>query len=145
MTNVIDAAYNIYKERGNKVKDQVRKGTEICWSMGLAGINILVTWAMTTTLMIPERRSLRFLSGSTLTQNNEFLLIGVLPSLLCHLAGCAFLVLHYKAFHPWRNLFTSQRKQETRTGLKEETPFWEEVRTSQIKTYSMFLKVGEVE
>ena len=114
--------------RKNNVREQVRKGREMCWSMGLAGINILLIWAMTATLMMPERRSLRFLSNPVLTPNTEFLLIGVLPSLFCYLAGCAFLFLHYKAFHPWRNLYTWQRKQETRTGLKEETPCWEEVR-----------------
>ena len=67
---------------------------------------------------------------SDFKSNNEFLLVGVLPSLLCYLAGCAFLFLHYKAFHPWRNLFTWQREQEARAVLKEETPCWEEVRKS---------------
>ena len=101
--------------------------------MGLAGINILVTWATTTTMIEPlERRGLRFLSSSTLTPDDEFFLVGVLPSLLCHLAGCAFLFLHYKAFHRWRNLYTWQRKQEARTVLQEETPCWEEVRQSEI-------------
>ena len=102
--------------RNNNMREQARKGREMRWSLGLAGINILVTWAMTS---------------SALTPNTEFLLVGVLPSLFCHLAGCAFLLLHYKAFHPWRNLFTWQREQETRSGLKEETPCWEEVRTSE--------------
>ena len=90
--------------------------------MGLAGINILVTWAMTTSLMTTKNP--RFLPVSDFKSNNEFLLVGVLPSLFCYLAGCAFLFLHYKAFHPWRNLFTWQRKQEARTGLKEESPYW---------------------
>ena len=113
--------------RKSNMKEQVHKGREIRWSIAMAGINILVTWAMTATLMVPERRSLRFLSSSAFTPDTEFLLVGVLPSLLCYLAGAAFLVLHYKAFHPWRNLFTWQRKQETRAVLQEETPCWEEV------------------
>ena len=121
--------------RKNNTKEQVRKGREMCWSMGLVGINILVTWAMTTTLMMPERRSLRFLSSPTLTSDTEFLLIGVLPSIFCYLAGCAFLFLHYKVFHPRRSLYTWQRKQETRTRLQEETPCWEEVRQSEISLY----------
>ena len=113
--------------RINNEREQVHRDKELRWSMGMAGINILVTWAMTSTLIIPEKRSLRFLSSSAFTPNTEFRLVGVLPSLLCHLAGCAFLFLHYKAFHPWRNLFTWQRKKETRDELKEETPCWEEV------------------
>ena len=44
---------------GNKnVKKQIHKATEICWSTGLAGINILVTWAMTTSLNEKQERSL---------------------------------------------------------------------------------------
>ena len=121
--------------RKSSMKEQVHKGREIRWSMVLAGIKILVTWAMTTTLMVPERRSLRFLSSSALTPNTEFFLVGVLPSLLCYLAGSAFLLLHYKAFHPWRNLYTWQRKRETRAVLQEETPCWEEVGPSQRMLY----------
>ena len=122
--------------RKNNIREQARKGREMRWSLVLAGINIMFTWAMTSTMIEPiERRSLRFLSGSALTPNTEFLLIGVLPSLFCYLAGCAFLFLHYKAFHPWRNLYPWQRKQETRTGLQEETPCWEEVRQSDISIY----------
>ena len=98
--------------------------------MGLAGINILVTWAMTTSLM--TNKNPRFLPVSDFNSNTEFFLIGVLPSLLCYLAGCAFLFLHYKAFHPWRNLYTWQRKQEARAVLQEEIPCWEEVRQSEI-------------
>ena len=101
--------------------------------MGLAGINILVTWAMTSTLIEPhEKRSLRFLSSPILTPHIEFLLVGVLPSLLCHLAGCAFLFLHYKALHPWRNLYTWQRNQKSRQGLQEEIPAWEQVSRLQV-------------
>merc|ERR1719237_1130139 len=94
------------------------------WSLVLAGFNILVTWAMSASLM--TNKNPRFLPVSDFNSDKEFLLVGVLPSLLCYLAGCAFLLLHYKAFHPWRNLFTWQRKQDARAVLKEETPFWEE-------------------
>merc|ERR1719167_168537 len=114
--------------RSSKVKDQVHKGTEIRWSMVLAGINILVTWAMTATLINPlENRSLRFLKNTNLTTDSEFLLLGVLPSLFCHVAGCAFLLVHYKFLHPWRNIYTRQSKQETRLALEEEDYPWEEV------------------
>merc|ERR1712004_482973 len=107
--------------RIGKVKDQVHRGTEICWSMGMAGFNIFLTWAMTTTLINPlENRTLRFLKNTNLTPHSEFLLLGVLPSLLCHVGGCAFLLLHYKKTHPWRNVYTRQRKEETRSALKEE-------------------------
>ena len=116
--------------RSNKVKDQVRRGTEIRWSMSLAGINILVTWAMTATLINPlENRSLRFLKNTNLTPHSEFLLLGVLPSLLCHVVGCFFLLVHYKFLHPWRNIYARQRRQETRVALQEEDFLLEEVRT----------------
>ena len=109
------------------LKDQVRKGTEICWSMGMAGFNIFFTWAMTTTLM--EHRKPRFLRASDFNSNTEFLLVGVLPSLLCHFFGCGFLLVHYKKTHPWRNVFARQRAEETKSALKEEDSLWEEVRT----------------
>ena len=104
--------------RSPMLKDQVRKGTEICWSMGLAGINILVIWAMTITLM--EHRKPRFLPASNFNSNTEFLLVGVLPSLLCQVIGCVFLLVHYKKTHPWRNVYTRQRAEETKSALKEE-------------------------
>jgi len=114
--------------RSSKVKDQVRKGTEIRWSMGMAGFNIFLTWAMTATLINPlENRSLRFLKSTNLTPHSEFLLLGVLPSLLCHAIASVFLFLHYKKTHPWRNVYTRQREEETRSRIKEEVPFWEEV------------------
>ena len=108
--------------RNNNMREQSHKGREMCWSMGLAGINILVTWAMTATLM--KNKNPRFLPVSDFNSDNEFLLVGVLPSLFCYLAGCVFLLLHYKGFHPWR-------KVNTRAVLKEETPCWEEVRQSE--------------
>ena len=87
-----------------------------------------VTWAMTATLM--KSKNPRFLPVSDFNSNTEFFLVGVLPSLLFYLVGCVFLFIHYKAFHPWRNLSTWQEKQEARHVLKEETPCWEEVRKS---------------
>ena len=112
--------------RNSSMKEQVRKGSEMRWSMVLGGFNIMFTWAMTTTLM--TNKNPRFLPVSDFNSNTEFLQIGVLPSFLCYLVGSAVLFLHYKAFHPWRTLYTWQRKQETRALLKEETPLWEEVR-----------------
>ena len=114
--------------RNKNVREQVRKETEIRWSMGLAGINILVTWGLTASLM--KDKDPRFLSVSDFNSNNEFLLVGALPSLLCYLVGCAFHILHYKAFHPWRNLYTLQKSREIRASIKEETPCWEEVKKS---------------
>ena len=113
--------------RIGNVKDQVHKGTEIRWSMGLAGINILVTWAMTATLM--KNKSPRFLPAPDFNSNTEFFLLGVLPSLLCHVIGCASLLVHYKKTHPWRDVIARQRREETRSGRMDEGSFWEEVRT----------------
>ena len=111
--------------RSNKVKDQVRKGTEICWSMILAGFNIFLTWAMTSTLM--DKKNPRFLPASEFNSDIEFLLLGVLPSLLCHAIASVFLFLDYKLLHPWRKVYARQREEETRSRIKEEVPFWEEV------------------
>ena len=114
--------------RNSSMKKQVRKGSEMRWSMVLGGFNIMFTWAMTTTLMTNKKP--RFLPVSDFNSNTEFLQIGVLPSFLCYLVGSAFLFLHYKAFHPWRNLYTLQKSREIRASIKEETPCWEEVKKS---------------
>ena len=97
---------------------------------GSGNLNRLKDMVGSVVLVAPSgyERSWNIIKENSKAPDTEFLLIGVLPSLFCYLAGCAFLFLHYKAFHPWRNLFTWQRKQETRTGLQEETPCWEEVR-----------------
>ena len=121
--------------RFGKVKDQVRKGTEICWAMGMAGFNIFLTWAMTTTLT--KNKNPRFLPASNFNSNTEFLLVGVLPSLLCHFIGCSFLLVHYTRTHPWRNVYARQRKEETKSVLKEEDSLWEEVNTFQRLIYCL--------
>ena len=126
--------------RSNKVKDQVRKGTEIRWSMGMAGINILVTWAMTANLM--EHKNPRFLPAPDFNSNTEFPLVGILPSLFSHFIGCAFLLLHYKKTHPWRNVYTRQREEATKSLLKEEDSLLEEVNTF-IRLINIAVQVGE--
>ena len=126
--------------RSNKVKEQVRKGTEIRWSMGMAGINILVTWAMTANLM--EHKNPRFLPAPDFNSNTEFPLVGILPSLFSHFIGCAFLLLHYKKTHPWRNVYTRQREEATKSLLKEEDSLLEEVNTF-IRLINIAVQVGE--
>ena len=101
--------------RDSKNKKQVHKGTEIRWSLILAGFNILATWAMTATLMTNKNP----LNNSV---HIEFFFVGALAS---HLAGCCLLLLFYKYRHPWRELIVWQKMEVTRMGINEETPFWE--------------------
>ena len=103
--------------RDSKNKKQVHKGTEIRWSLILAGFNILATWAMTATLMTNKNP----LNNSV---HIEFFFVGALAS---HLAGCCLLLLFYKYRHPWRELIVWQKMEVTRMGINEETPFWEQV------------------
>ena len=91
--------------------------------MVLAGFNILLTWAMTTIALSGKR-------SSALTSDIKFYLVLLLPTiaaLISHLLGCLFLHLHYKATHPWRELFIWQRQEGIKDGIVEEVPFWEKV------------------
>ena len=65
--------------------------------------------------------------SSSYTSSNEFLLLAAFPALASHLLGCALLLLHYQCCHPWRNLFTWQKRQENRQELVEETLRWKQV------------------
>ena len=49
-----------------------------------------------------------------------------------HLASCFLLLRFYKCCHPWRELIEWQKIEVTRTGVNEETPFWEQVSTTLI-------------
>ena len=80
--------------------------------------------------------------SSALTSDTEFYLVLLLPAgaaLSCHLLGCLFLHLHYKATHPWRQLFIWQRKEGMKDGIEEEVPFWEEVSWLYIQRRITFL------
>ena len=86
--------------------EQVHRGKEIRWSLALAGMNILGTWAVGASFM--EGWSPRLLPGNTTIQ--EFWLVASLLALASHLVGCSFLALHYGCCHRWRTLYTWQRK-----------------------------------
>ena len=112
--------------RSTAKTQQVHRGKEICWSLMLAGINIISTWAVAASLM--ENKSPWFLPKTDFTSDNEFLLLAALPALVSHLIGCAFLALHYGCCHRWRKLYTWQKVEKSRKGLQEEIPSWEQVR-----------------
>ena len=109
--------------RHKHAASQVRKSSEIQRSLVLAGFNIIHTWAMTATALSGKQ-------SPALTSATKFYLVLLLPAitaLICHLLGCLFLHLHYKATHPWRELFAWQRKEGIKDGIVEEVPCWEKV------------------
>ena len=108
--------------RESQAKQQVHKGTEIRWSLVLAGFNILATWLMTACLI-------KNVNPSVLPEwpvwhgvQTKFLFPGALAS---HLAGCSLLLFYYKCCHPWRVLNKWQHVESTRMEINEETPVWE--------------------
>ena len=111
--------------RSGTERQQVHRGKEILWSLVLAGINIISTWAVAASLM--ENKSPRFLPETNFTSSKEFFLLAALPALASHLVGCAFLALHYGCCHRWRKLYTWQETEKNGKGLLEEIPSWEQV------------------
>ena len=119
--------------RSGAETQQVHRGKEIRWSLVLAGINIISTWAVAASLM--ENKSPRILPETEFTSNKEFLLLAALPALASHLIGCVFLALHYGCCHHWRKLYTWQKTQTSRKVLWEGIPSWEQVKPLLTRNY----------
>ena len=109
--------------RHKEAKKQIQKCSEICKSLLLAVINIILSFAMTSAVLSGKR-------SSSLTSDSEFYMALILPgaaALLSHVLGSSFLYLYYQTSHPWRELFIWQRKEQIKEGVPEEVPCWEQV------------------
>ena len=107
--------------RQKGAQKQIRRGDEIRRSLVLAGLNILLTWALTLTALTGNLTS-------TLASDIEFYLwFPGVSALLGHVLGSYFLYLYYQTSHPWRELFVWQRKEQIKEGVTEEVPRWEMV------------------
>ena len=109
--------------RHKDARKQIQKDSEIRKSLLLAGLNIILSFAMTSAVLSGRR-------SSSLTSDSEFYMVLILPgaaALLSHVLGSFFLYLYYKTSHPWRELFIWQRKEQRKKGVTEDVPCWEQV------------------
>ena len=123
---------------------QVHKGHEQTMTIVLVTANLLLTAILSAFLIQPrspwfpglsEQLGLSWREESSCHQvvgGSEFLLFFGLPSLLCHLMGCAMLLIYYKTSHPWRELGQARERHccgklgDSGVPLQWETPYWEE-------------------
>ena len=86
---------------------------EEVWSLAISGVSLLLAGLTTAAVMpcreVPPGTDLILLG---LSWRLEFLLVGLLPSLLSHLLASGLLFLFYKAVHPWRELWQDQDQED---------------------------------
>ena len=99
-------------------RDQRHKGREAFFSLLLAGINLVGTWAaLTMTYGVREHDI-------------------CLQSLFLYLVGCGLLFYFEKSVHPWRDLGKEREShcwgklQGTKRGIEAELTLWEQVKVS---------------
>ena len=81
-------------------KDQVHKSREQTVALTSVLVNTTITSIIAATLMEGEGK----LTSLELSASLEFLVVGGIPAILCHLLGCFFLGLHYCCSHTWREI-----------------------------------------
>ena len=93
MTHIIANIWFVIPARTPENRNQVSKGQELTWMNLLVGLNLTITGVVTACLMDPEAKLM--MPSLNMTAGMEFGLLFVLPALLCHLASCLVLGMHY--------------------------------------------------
>merc|ERR1712037_358041 len=99
-------------------KSQFHKGRELAIFLMLVGLNVTGHLIATLFMMASEGRPLVPLMTAAIVPDmshllpllpkapaaQEFLILGLLPAILCYLSSCCFLVCYYQCSHTWREI-----------------------------------------
>ena len=81
-------------------KVQVHKSREQTFALTSVLINTTIT-SIIAAILMDGKGNLTYLG---LSASLEFLVLGGVPAILCHLLGCLFLALYYSCSHTWREI-----------------------------------------
>ena len=166
LTTIIKGnVWSILPWRLGEGKSQFHKGRELAMFLMLVGLNVTGHLIATLFLMASEGRALVPLMTAAITSDGspllpllpkgqaaqEFLLLGLLPAILCHLVSCCFLVCYYRCSHTWREIGSDincrrcccccyscccpsiGRLWSQKNPITGEIPFWEKVGDRKIR------------
>ena len=167
--------WSILPWRLGEGKSQFHKGRELAMFLMLAGLNVTGHLIATLFLMASEGRALVPLMTAAITSDGspllpllpkgpaaqEFLLLGLLPAILCHLVSCCFLVCYYRCSHTWREIGSDincrrcccccyccccpsiGRLCSQKNPITGEIPFWEKVGDRELRFFVLNMNPQE--